>query len=241
MAVLLRTGVSSQAIAVPLLPGIGLGRAAGAPPACTNPLNAPTLMLIRHAEKPVAGEHGVDRSMGRMDLAGRFGGDEFCIVLRGCGQAEACQFSERLVLEASQHRVQLRSGHDLTFTISAGDATRLAGPGSAFEKKSVEQCLTGPTLRCTTQSATAEEGPWAPAALRGHGWRPCRNRSAHFECHGDHGSRSTLPDDQVKRDVRLVWRFVASTSDVEPRGLAWPRAAHPVSTPPVRAGFCRSS
>lgn len=66
------------------------------------------------------------------DLAGRFGGDEFCVVLAGCGQAQASRFSERLVIEASQQSVPLPSGGTVGFTMSAGYATRLradANPG----------------------------------------------------------------------------------------------------------------
>jgi diguanylate cyclase (GGDEF)-like protein len=73
------------------------------------------------------------RSIRSHDIAGRYGGDEFCIVLRGCGQAEAQLFSERLVSDASQLVVQLPSGEHIGFTLSAGYATRLPGQGGEME------------------------------------------------------------------------------------------------------------
>ena len=78
------------------------------------------------------------RSIRSQDVAGRFGGDEFCIVLRGCGEAEATQFCERLIFEASQLRVQLTDDRSLGFTMSAGHATRLASRVGAGPVESAE-------------------------------------------------------------------------------------------------------
>jgi diguanylate cyclase (GGDEF)-like protein len=61
------------------------------------------------------------------DLAGRLGGDEFCIVLRGRGRAEAARFAERPISVASQQPVQLPSGQCLGYTMSMGHATHYAG------------------------------------------------------------------------------------------------------------------
>ena len=65
------------------------------------------------------------RSLRSRDLAGRFGGDEFCVVLPGCGQAQASRFSERLIFEAGQQSVPFPDGRSVGFTLSAGYATRL--------------------------------------------------------------------------------------------------------------------
>ena len=78
-------------------------------------------------------------SIRRLDVAGRFGGDEFCIVLRSCGQVEAKRFADRLILDASRQQVRLPSGVCVGFTLSAGYATRPAASGGAATIESTEQ------------------------------------------------------------------------------------------------------
>jgi diguanylate cyclase (GGDEF)-like protein len=58
------------------------------------------------------------------DVAGRYGGEEFCILLRGCSETEAAQFATRLVTQAQQQTVRLGDGRDVRFTLSAGYACR---------------------------------------------------------------------------------------------------------------------
>ena len=58
------------------------------------------------------------------DVAGRYGGEEFCILLRCCGEPEAAQFATRLVTEAAQQKVRLRDGREVCYTLSAGFACR---------------------------------------------------------------------------------------------------------------------
>jgi diguanylate cyclase (GGDEF)-like protein len=76
------------------------------------------------------------RSIRSVDLAGRYGGDEMCVVLRACGQAEARRFAEQLVLDAAQQSVRLPNGTSVSFTLSAGFATRQspASAGAAAER-----------------------------------------------------------------------------------------------------------
>jgi len=62
------------------------------------------------------------RSTRSSDVVGRYGGEEFCVLLRGCGDAEAKHFSERLVAEAAREVVRMSNGEDARFTLSAGYA-----------------------------------------------------------------------------------------------------------------------
>lgn len=58
------------------------------------------------------------------DLAGRYGGEEFCILLKDCGRDEATKFAQRLVEEAARQRIRIPEGREISITISAGYATR---------------------------------------------------------------------------------------------------------------------
>ncbi len=78
------------------------------------------------------------RSIRSADVAGRFGGEEFCIALRDCGQPEARHFAERLVAEATRQRVRLSSGAEAHFSVSVGYSSRRAAttPGQDCEPAS---------------------------------------------------------------------------------------------------------
>lgn len=71
------------------------------------------------------------------DLAGRYGGEEFCVVLADCGETEARRFAERLVRTAARQRVRLPGGGEVRFTFSIGYAVRSAslpgGPPEPFQ------------------------------------------------------------------------------------------------------------
>lgn len=58
------------------------------------------------------------------DLAGRYGGEEFCIMLKGCKQEDAAKFANRLVEETGKQRIRLPEGREISVTISAGFASR---------------------------------------------------------------------------------------------------------------------
>lgn len=69
------------------------------------------------------------------DLAGRYGGEEFCILLRDCGEEETAEFSARLVSAAAAQQVRLADGRHVKLTVSIGYSVRQAsGPsGENFE------------------------------------------------------------------------------------------------------------
>jgi diguanylate cyclase (GGDEF)-like protein len=73
---------------------------------------------LAHAARLIA------NSIRLSDVAGRFGGEEFSILLRGCGEVEAARFAQRLVEEAGKQSVRLHDGRHATFTLSAGYACR---------------------------------------------------------------------------------------------------------------------
>lgn len=62
------------------------------------------------------------------DLVGRYGGEEFCVLLPGAGEAVAMELAERLVLDARATAVRLNHG-ECRYTISVGHAVRRATPG----------------------------------------------------------------------------------------------------------------
>lgn len=56
------------------------------------------------------------------DVAGRYGGEEFCVLLRDCNERDASSFASRLVRTVAGMPVQVPDGSDVKFTISVGYA-----------------------------------------------------------------------------------------------------------------------
>ncbi|MEZ5659737.1 MAG: GGDEF domain-containing protein [Burkholderiaceae bacterium] len=56
------------------------------------------------------------------DLVGRYGGEEFCLMLRNCSREQAAQLSQRIIESVSASPVRLPGGEMLTLTASAGVA-----------------------------------------------------------------------------------------------------------------------
>lgn len=73
-------------------------------------------LVLAHAARLIA------NSMRLTDLAVRYGGEEFCLILRGCDAAEVGPFAQRLLKLAGQQRVRLAQGAMAQFTLSAGIA-----------------------------------------------------------------------------------------------------------------------
>ena len=66
------------------------------------------------------------------DVTGRYGGEEFCVLMRDCGEDEAGQFARRLVEIVAAARVTMPDGQKAALTASAGYAGgRSAGAGAA--------------------------------------------------------------------------------------------------------------
>jgi diguanylate cyclase (GGDEF)-like protein len=75
------------------------------------------------------------------DIAGRYGGEEFCILLRNCGEAEAAHFASRLVTEAAQQKVRLRDGRKVEYTLSAGFACRSLRSAGKSDTETVDDVI----------------------------------------------------------------------------------------------------
>jgi len=56
------------------------------------------------------------------DVVGRYGGEEFSILLRDCGEEQAVALARRIVAEAAGQTVRLADGRTLAYTVSAGCA-----------------------------------------------------------------------------------------------------------------------
>lgn len=70
--------------------------------------------VIRHAARLI------QRNSRTNDLVGRYGGEEFCVLLPNCGLAEGRRIAERFVQEAAQQPARVPSGESLPWTLSAG-------------------------------------------------------------------------------------------------------------------------
>jgi diguanylate cyclase (GGDEF)-like protein len=75
------------------------------------------------------------------DMAVRYGGEEFCILLRGCAEPEAAQLAENLVSKAALQTVRLPDGRSTTYTFSAGYAYRHAGHHEANTSERLEEVI----------------------------------------------------------------------------------------------------
>jgi two-component system cell cycle response regulator len=65
------------------------------------------------------------------DAVGRYGGEEFLVVLPGCNAVNATSHAERLRLAFSRAAVKTRDGQDVPFTASFG--VTVVGPGSGVD------------------------------------------------------------------------------------------------------------
>lgn len=71
-------------------------------------------LVLTHAAQSIA---SLSRSI---DIAGRYGGEEFCIFLPECDREQALRYADRLVEAARQQSVRLRDGGQCLYTLSIG-------------------------------------------------------------------------------------------------------------------------
>ena len=57
------------------------------------------------------------------DVVGRYGGEEFCILLPQCNANQAAELAERVVADAARQAVRLKDGRTVRYTLSAGYAS----------------------------------------------------------------------------------------------------------------------
>lgn len=72
------------------------------------------------------------------DLAGRYGGEEFCVLLQNCEEEGARVFATRLVHDACREIVRLPAGGSVGFTLSAGYAWPAGGDRADSVGRSVD-------------------------------------------------------------------------------------------------------
>ncbi len=78
-----------------------------------------------HASGDVALMHAarlVMQSSRATDLSGRYGGEEFCVFLSGCGEQETARIAAQLIDSARTNPVRIPNGDDVSYTFSAGYA-----------------------------------------------------------------------------------------------------------------------
>jgi diguanylate cyclase (GGDEF)-like protein len=75
------------------------------------------------------------------DLAGRYGGDEFCILLRESSEADAAILAHRMVNEAMQQMVRVRDDQNSGFTLTVGYAARCVGLDRCTGAESISAVL----------------------------------------------------------------------------------------------------
>ena len=75
-------------------------------------------IALAHAARLIAGLARIS------DVVGRYGGEEFCVLLQDGGEQEASLFARRVVAEAEKQTVRLAEGRTTTYTFSAGYAAK---------------------------------------------------------------------------------------------------------------------
>lgn len=103
------------------------------------------------------------------DLAARMGGEEFVVLLEGCGEGQALQFAERLREQISCLRVVLADGGMLQLTASLGVAVQCTPdglPDDLLRRADAAMYQAKSGGRNQTVLAPAEGLPPGPAAAR---------------------------------------------------------------------------
>ncbi|HOM15205.1 MAG TPA: GGDEF domain-containing protein [Rubrivivax sp.] len=122
--------------------------------------------VLAHAARHIA------NTVRLSDLVGRYGGEEFCILLPLCDAGQAAELAERLVADAARQGVRLKDGTTLRYTLSAGcAATDLPlGTGPATDAlgpllESADQALYRAKHAGRNRAAAAVPAPRATPAV----------------------------------------------------------------------------
>ena len=83
----------------------------------------------------------ISSSIRLSDIAVRYGGEEFCILLRACAEPEAARFAEGLVSKAALQSVRLLDGRSTQFTFSAGYACMPARSAGTKPAENLERVI----------------------------------------------------------------------------------------------------
>jgi len=75
-----------------------------------------------------------------VDIVGRYGGEEFCLLLPGCDGAEALKVAQRICGEAARHPARLPDGRSVPYSVSIGLATGRV-TGEALASQAIERAL----------------------------------------------------------------------------------------------------
>ncbi|KQP15799.1 GGDEF domain-containing protein [Pseudorhodoferax sp. Leaf267] len=72
--------------------------------------------VLRHAAAQLL------RCVRSADLVGRYGGEEFCVLLPDCDADEAAEVARRVCQQSARHPARLQDGQSVAFTVSIGVA-----------------------------------------------------------------------------------------------------------------------
>ncbi|MCV6589577.1 MAG: GGDEF domain-containing protein [Marinobacterium sp.] len=77
----------------------------------------------------------------RYDLSGRYGGEEFLMILPGMQQQKAAELAQRIISTCRSARIRTPTGEKIGFTTSVGLATSVAGDDVASLLKKADDAL----------------------------------------------------------------------------------------------------
>jgi diguanylate cyclase (GGDEF)-like protein len=83
----------------------------------------------------------ISSSLRLTDIAVRFGGEEFCILMRGCNNSEAAHLAQKLVREAGQQSIRLPEDQSTRVTLSVGYACMQAGVAARIQGEALSSVI----------------------------------------------------------------------------------------------------
>jgi len=91
--------------------------------------------VIRHAA------HLIRHLIRSEDIAGRYGGEELCVLLPGCGNDEARDIAERIISDVAKQVVRLANGKAISYTTSLGYTSYEPNEYGAGQAPKLEELL----------------------------------------------------------------------------------------------------